>query len=65
MNAWFPQTPVKRLTSVSLDLAVARGAAYYGKVRRGFGVAIGGGLPRTYYLKIDVKDASGKLEAKH
>ncbi len=61
---WFPQTPLQRLTSSSLDLAVARGAAYYGKVRRGFGVAIGGGLPRTYYLRIDVKDAVGHISSK-
>lgn len=50
---WFPQKKVKCLESFNLDLAVARGAAYYGKVRRGLGVAIGGGIPRTYYLKID------------
>lgn len=61
LRSWFPQTSLQRLTSASLDLAVARGAAYYGKVRRGLGVAIGGGLPRTYYLKIDVKETSGQL----
>lgn len=60
LMTWFPQTPLKRLSSVSLDLAVARGAAYYGKARRGLGVAIHGGLPRTYYLKIDVKDSAGQ-----
>lgn len=64
LRSWFPQTSLERLTSSSLDLAVARGAAYYGKVRRGFGVAIGGGLPRTYYLKIDVKEASGQVTSK-
>lgn len=63
LKTWFPQTPLKRLVSSSLDLAVARGAAYYGKVRRGFGVAIGGGLPRSYYLKIDVKDSSGQIQS--
>lgn len=63
LTSWFPQTPLQRLASVSLDLAVARGAAYYGKVRRGFGVAIGGGIPRTYYLKIDVKEASGQIKS--
>jgi molecular chaperone DnaK (HSP70) len=61
LMTWFPQTPLQRLSSASLDLAVARGAAYYGKVRRGFGVAIGGGLPRTYYLKIDVKNANEQI----
>jgi molecular chaperone DnaK (HSP70) len=38
------------LESVDLDLAVARGAAYYGLVRRGRGVRIGGGAARSYYL---------------
>ena len=40
------------LESVDLDLAVARGAAYYGLVRRGRGVRIGGGAARAYYLGI-------------
>ncbi|HEV7282241.1 MAG TPA: Hsp70 family protein [Pirellulaceae bacterium] len=35
-----------------LDLAVARGAAYYGLVRRGEGVRIAAGLARTYYLGV-------------
>lgn len=61
LHVWFPQTTLQNLTSSSLDLAVARGAAYYGKVRRGFGVAVGGGIPRTYYLKIDVKEESGQV----
>ena len=52
------------LTSSSLDLAVARGAAYYGKVRKGLGIAIGGGTPRTYYLEVDVKDSSGAVVKK-
>lgn len=63
LTAWFPQTPLQRLSTASLDLAVARGAAYYGKVRHGLGVTIGGGLPRTYYLKIDVKDAFGQMRS--
>src|SRR5262249_12913308 len=40
------------LESVDLDLAVARGAAYYGLVRRGLGVRISGGAARSYYLGI-------------
>jgi molecular chaperone DnaK (HSP70) len=38
------------LESVDLDLAVARGAAYYGLVRRGRGVRIAGGAARAYYI---------------
>lgn len=64
LKEWFPKTSLQTLSSISLDLAVARGAAYYGKVRRGLGVAIGGGLPRNYYIKIDVIDATGKSTAK-
>jgi molecular chaperone DnaK (HSP70) len=41
------------LQSDDLDLAVAHGAAYYGLVRRGYGVRIRGGLPRSYYLGIE------------
>ena len=46
------------------DLAVARGAAYYGMVRRGEGVRIAAGLPRTYYLGVAVEEAGeAKLKA--
>lgn len=38
------------LESTDLELGVASGAAYYGLVRRGLGVRIGGGSPRAYYL---------------
>src|SRR5213079_525691 len=33
--------------------AVSRGAAYYGLTRRGRGVRIRGGSPRTYYVGIE------------
>lgn len=35
-----------------LDLAVARGAAYYGMVRRGDGVRIAANLARSYYVEV-------------
>jgi molecular chaperone DnaK (HSP70) len=35
------------------DLAVARGAAYYGRVRRGEGLRIRGGTARAYYVGIE------------
>ena len=38
------------LEGQSLQLAVARGAAYFGQVRRGQGVRIGSGAARSYYL---------------
>jgi hypothetical protein len=53
--SWFrddpgaPYTP-RVLTNASLDLAVAHGAAYYGVVRRGGGIRIGGGTARSFYV---------------
>lgn len=34
----------------ALELAVARGAAYFGLVREGLGLRVGGGSPREYFL---------------
>lgn len=39
-----------------LDLAVARGAAYFGMVRLGVGIRIVAGLARTYYIGIEQAD---------
>jgi molecular chaperone DnaK (HSP70) len=47
------------LDGESLQLAVARGAAYYGLARRGEGVRIGSGTARTYYLGLD--DEAGRV----
>src|SRR5439155_3567109 len=44
---------VRPLEGTNLDLAVARGAAYYGVVRRGKGVRIRGGTARAYYVGIE------------
>jgi hypothetical protein len=46
LPSWRPRV----LTNASLDLAVAYGAAYYGVVRRGGGIRIGGGTARSYYV---------------
>jgi molecular chaperone DnaK (HSP70) len=46
------QGSVKVLAGDDLDLAVARGAAYYGLVRRGKGVRIRGGTARVYYVGV-------------
>lgn len=43
---------IRELNSKDFDLAVARGAAYYGLARRGRGVRIRGGLGRSYYIGI-------------
>ncbi len=54
-GSWRPAV----LDSESLQLAVARGAAYYGLARRGDGVRIGSGTARTYYLGLD--DEAGRV----
>jgi hypothetical protein len=41
------------LDAPDLEHAVARGAAYYGKARRGKGVRIRSGASRTYYIGIE------------
>ena len=41
------------LDAPDLDHAVARGAAYYGMARRGKGVRIRSGAPRSYYVGIE------------
>src|SRR3954447_18946946 len=47
---WYGRRP-EIFENVDLDLAVARGAAYYSYVRStGSGVLVRGGLPRTYYI---------------
>jgi molecular chaperone DnaK (HSP70) len=40
------------LDADQLDLAVAHGAAYFGMVRRGFGVRIAANLGRSYFLQV-------------
>lgn len=63
LDKWFPgQESIRLLTASQLDLAVAKGAAYFGKARRGFGVRVGGGTARSYYLSVDVKSPSGEIQ---
>lgn len=60
-TVWFETSP-QQLSHSNLDLAVSRGAAYYGKVRRGLGVRIRSGSPRAYYLGVDRRQADGSVE---
>lgn len=56
LNSWLSaeQAPEARLLEgADLDLAVARGAAYYGYVRKGKGVRIKGGTAASYYVGIE------------
>ncbi|MFL5261158.1 MAG: Hsp70 family protein [Anaeromyxobacteraceae bacterium] len=43
----------RELPGVDLDLAVARGAATYGRVRTGRGIRIRGGTARAYYVGVE------------
>ena len=56
LNRWLGEEglpPVQPLTGEDLMHAVSRGAAYYGSARRGRGVRIRGGVPRTYYVAVE------------
>jgi hypothetical protein len=56
LNGWLSErgsAPARVLPGEDLDLAVARGAAYYGLVRRGRGLRIRGGTARAYYVGIE------------
>lgn len=56
LNGWLATesaAPARLLGGADLDLAVARGAAYYGFVKRGKGVRIRGGTARAYYIAIE------------
>jgi hypothetical protein len=56
LNSWLSaegMPPIKPLSGEDLMHAVSRGAAYYGLARRGRGVRIRGGVPRTYYVGVE------------
>jgi hypothetical protein len=56
LNNWLSAEhaePARELAGADMDLAVARGAAYYGYVRRGQGVRIRGGTARAYYVAVE------------
>ncbi|MDG4594540.1 MAG: Hsp70 family protein [Candidatus Contendobacter sp.] len=56
LNGWLDAEgapPARLLEGADLDLAVARGAAYYGYVRRGRGVRIRGGTAKSFYVGVE------------
>ncbi len=56
INSWLDADcaePARLLDGANLDLAVARGAAYYGHVRQGRGVRIRGGTAQSYYVGVE------------
>jgi molecular chaperone DnaK (HSP70) len=55
LTSWCAPDPVNlpvELATASFDLAVARGAAYFGMAKRGRGIRIRGGLGKSYYIGI-------------
>ncbi|MCH2175472.1 MAG: hsp70 family protein [Lentisphaeria bacterium] len=62
LSSWFPQeAPVKVLDNIDLSQAVAIGASYYGRVRRGEGVKVSGGILKSYYVKYRSEDLLERL----
>ena len=57
-TGWRP----KVLQNENLYWAVAKGAAYYGLVRRGLGTRIGASLARTYYVGVATDEKTGGTE---
>lgn len=53
LQRWRGPREIRELASVDLDLAVARGAAYYGLARHGRGIRIRGGTARSYYIGVE------------
>lgn len=56
LNRWLAADgggTVEELGGAELDLAVARGAAYYGWARHGHGLRIRGGTARAYYVGVE------------
>ncbi len=56
LNAWLSAAgadDARVLSGADLDLAVARGAAYYGYVRQGGGIRIRGGSAMAYYVGVE------------
>lgn len=53
LDSWSGEQSLRELPTAGLDLAVALGAAYYGLARKGRGIRIRAGAPRTYYIGIE------------
>ncbi|MBD3243576.1 MAG: Hsp70 family protein [Chitinivibrionales bacterium] len=54
LHGWMPDKPARELTGTDLDLAVARGAASYGRfLVSGEGVRIRAGVARSYYVGLE------------
>ena len=62
VSGWWPEAPpIRLLRHGSLELAVARGAAYYGLVRQGLGRRIGGGAGHAFYVGLETEGDEAPL----
>ncbi len=55
-------SPPRVLANPDLDIAVALGASYYGRVRKGYGVQVDSGSARGYYLGVQLSDETSSRE---
>ncbi len=60
---WYGTTAPAVWPNDRLDLAVARGAAYYGRVRRGSGVRVASDLGRAYFIGVESRMEPGIEQA--
>lgn len=61
MAAWFPGAAPLELESRDLSLAVALGAAYYGRTRRGEGVKVRSATAKAYYIQVAKEGGGSQL----
>jgi hypothetical protein len=62
VSGWWPAAaPIRLLRHDSLELAVARGAAHYGLVRRGMGRRISGGAARALFVGLEKAGSSDSI----
>jgi hypothetical protein len=52
LGDWAEDGSIREIEAGDYDLAVARGAAYYGLARQGKGIRIRSGLERSYYIGV-------------
>jgi molecular chaperone DnaK (HSP70) len=65
ISGWWPgASHIRVLEHESLELAVARGAAWYGMVRQGMGRRIGGGAAHSFYVGLETKRTEAEDESK-
>src|SRR6185436_9731746 len=54
LASWHQRQPVRELQGIELDLAVAKGASFYGRTRiTGKGIRIKAGAARSYYIGLE------------